>query len=73
MLFAVRNSLLIIKKHCPHMRTKSLTRLHKTIDEKNKWNRPIILTSLIVYVDDIILKKKCVKFFYDLVSLTFNL
>ena len=39
------------------MRTKSLTRLHKTIDEKNKWNRPIILTSLIVYVDDIILKK----------------
>ena len=34
-----------------------LVSLHRTSDEKHSRNRPIILTSLIVYVDYIIMKK----------------
>ena len=57
MLFALRNSMLIVKKRCPHLRTKSLTTLQRTSDEKLDRNRPIILSSLIMSVDDIIMKK----------------
>ena len=63
MLFAHRSSLLIVKKRCPHLKTKSLTRLHRTSDENQCRICPVILTSPILDFDDII-NKKNVKFFF---------
>ena len=54
--------MLIMKKRCPHLRTKSLTRLHRTSDEKHSRKLPTILTSLNVYEDDIIKKNSLKKF-----------
>ena len=50
--------MLIMKKRCPHLRTKSLTRLHRTSDDKHSRKLPAILTSLNVYEDDIIKKTR---------------